>query len=119
MIKVRIFRDDAGRMYKFTISGHANFDEYGKDIVCSAVSVLGYTALRSLVDVCGLSENEIVYNTDDHKGYLDVKILILPEDRRYKDTQLVFKVFITGIKSIIESYPEYVIIDDRGGVLNA
>ena len=32
----------------FEIIGHADFDEYGKDIVCSAVSILAYTCVNTL-----------------------------------------------------------------------
>lgn len=33
------------------ISGHANFDEYGKDIVCASVSSIAYTTINSILNI--------------------------------------------------------------------
>jgi len=119
MIKIKIFRDDLGFMNRYTILGHANYKAYGEDIVCAAVSILGHTALRSLVEVCKLEEKEISYKVDDETGFLDVKMLISPDDSRLKDTQIIFKNLAVGIKSLVESYPKYVTLEYRGGVMNA
>lgn len=118
MIKVKIFKDK-GFIRRYSILGHADFDVHGKDIVCAAVSILGHTTLRSLVDVCGLNENEISYKVDEETGYLDVKVLICFDDIRIKNTQIVFNTLIVGIKSLVESYPKYVTLEYRGGVINA
>ncbi len=118
MIKVKIFKND-GFIQRYSMLGHAGFDVYGQDIVCAAISILGHTALRSLVDVCGLNENEISYKVDEDTGFLDVKILINFDDIRIKDTQVVFNTLIVGIKSLVESYPKYVTLEYRGGVINA
>ena len=34
--------------YAFSISGHANYDEYGKDIVCSSITTAVFTTLNLL-----------------------------------------------------------------------
>ena len=104
---------------RFNILGHADYSVHGEDIVCAAVSILGHTALRALVDVCELDENEISYRVDEETGYLDVRILIQPDDIRVKNTQIVFKTLITGVNSLVESYPKYVTLENRGGVINA
>lgn len=119
MIEVKIFRDDKGLINRYKILGHANYKAHGEDIVCAAVSILGYTALRSIVDVCGLKENEISYKEDEETGFLDVKLLINNEDLRIKNIQIVLKTLVVGIISLIESYPKYVTLEYRGGVMNA
>ena len=119
MIEVKIFRDDKGFITRYTILGHANYKAHGEDIVCAAVSILGYTALRSIVDVCGLDETEISYKVNEETGFLDFKLLINKEDSRMNNTQIVFKTLVVGIKSLIESYPKYVTLEYRGGVMNA
>ena len=35
--------------YAFSISGHANYDEYGKDIVCSSITTAVFTTLNLLL----------------------------------------------------------------------
>ncbi len=107
MIHVVIYKDTRGNIKGYNISGHAEYDVYGKDIVCAAVSVLAQTALMSLVEVCKVKEEDLEYFIDD-KGIMDVKIkknLSLPV---LDKVDVVFKTLELGIKSIVESYPKYV-----------
>lgn len=118
MIKVEIFKEKSNHIIRYSILGHANYKPHGEDIICSAVSILGYTILRSLVDVCGIEESEISYNIDEKIGLLDVTI---PQDLDYEileKTQIVLNTFVVGIKSLVESYPKYISLKYRGGVIN-
>lgn len=36
--------------FEIDVIGHANYDEYGKDIVCSAVSILTFSLHKYLLD---------------------------------------------------------------------
>ena len=111
MIKVKIFKDDKDYINRYTISGHSGYDIKGNDIVCAAVSVLAQTVLFSLVEVCGVKEEEVYYFVEEEKGILDV---CLPKaiDKSIKDrTQIVLKTLELGIKAIVENYPEYVILE--------
>ena len=58
MIVVNISIDRFGFIRKYTVEGHANYGEYGEDIVCSAVSILAQTTLISMVEVCGINEKK-------------------------------------------------------------
>lgn len=112
MIIVKIYRDNENYIKKYSVEGHANFDEYGKDIVCAAVSALAQTTLLSLIKVCGLREENIKYLIDDSKGFLSVELPIDIEDSILNNTQIVLETFQLGIESIIESYPEYVKLEN-------
>lgn len=111
MINIVFFKDKKGNILRYTIKGHANYDEEGKDIICSAVSVLGQTALMSFVSVGNISENDIDYKISD--GNLDVKITYEKEDKNNYDIQIIMKTLEVGIKSIIENYPGYVTLKYR------
>lgn len=50
MIKVRIEREEE-RINKITITGHANYDDYGKDIVCSSVSSIVITTVNGILEI--------------------------------------------------------------------
>ncbi len=113
MIKVKIFRDRNNYIKKYTISGHANFDEHGKDIVCAAISVLAQTTLLSLVEVCGLKEESIEFQIDDKIGFLDVNLPRNIENEIIEKTQIVLNTLVVGINSVIESYPKYVTLQNR------
>lgn len=106
MINVKIFRDK-DYILGFKIKGHAEYADYGKDIVCAAVSVLSQTSLMSLVEVCGIDEDSIDYKIDE-TGYLEVNLPRNLNIETLKISQIVLKTFELGIISIIESYPNNV-----------
>lgn len=118
MIKVEIFKEKSNLIRRYSICGHANYRSSGEDIICSAVSILGYTVLRSLVEVCGIVENKITYKIDEEIGLLDVTIPSDLNEDIIEKTQIVFNTFEVGIKSLVESYPKYISLKYRGGVMN-
>lgn len=64
MIKVKV-NDD-----KIIITGHAGFDEYGKDIVCASVSSIIITTVNGIMK---LNSKVIDFNQEQDK--LEIKIL--------------------------------------------
>ena len=108
MIIAKIYRDNNNYIRRYSITGHSGYDEHGKDIVCSAISVLSQTALLSLVKVCGIEEKEIEYSIDEESGYLDVILSNNIEASRLEKTEIVLKTMVLGIESIIENYPGYI-----------
>ena len=114
MINVILSYNKDGYFKGFEIKGHANYKPYGEDIVCSAVSVLGYTTIRSLVEVVKVPEDKIQYEKDEKIGFLKLNIKNISNDK-IKEAELIMKTFEVGIKSIIESYPKYITLEYRGG----
>ncbi|MDY0234675.1 MAG: ribosomal-processing cysteine protease Prp [Gudongella sp.] len=114
MISVFLSYNKDGYFKGFQIAGHANYKPYGEDIVCSAVSILGYTTIRSLIDVVKVPEDKIQYTQDDESGFLELVIKNISNDK-IKEVELIMKTFEVGIKSIIESYPKYITLEYRGG----
>lgn len=112
MIKIIIFKDRKGYIEGYKVSGHADYDIKGKDIVCAAVSVLAQTTLISLVEVCNVPEKKIDYSIDD-KGFLNVTLPNTIDISTRMKTEIVLKTFEIGIKSILESYSEYITLKYR------
>lgn len=54
MIEAHIARDAGGRIEAFQVTGHAGSGDYGKDIVCAAVSVLAQATVNGLEQRLGL-----------------------------------------------------------------
>ena len=50
MIKVKIEREQE-KLKKITITGHAGYDDYGKDIVCSSVSSIVITTVNGISEI--------------------------------------------------------------------
>jgi uncharacterized protein YsxB (DUF464 family) len=92
MIAVSVRKD------KIQISGHANYAEEGKDIVCAGVTALTQTLVKSIED---LTENKI--ECDISPGRADIKYRNLSE----KAKTLVDSFFI-GICMIADEFPDNV-----------
>ena len=92
MIAVSVRKDE------IKVSGHANYAEEGKDIVCAGVTALTQTLVKSKED---LTEDKIEY--DISPGRADIKYGDLSE----KAKTLVDSFFI-GICMIADEFPDYV-----------
>lgn len=114
MVNVFLAYKKDGYFKGFQISGHANYKPHGEDIVCSAVSILGYTTIRALIEVVKVPEDKIQYTQDDEKGFLKLEIKNISNDKN-KEAELIMKTFEVGIKAIIESYPKYITLEYSGG----
>ena len=66
MIKIIINGDD--RINSIEIKGHANFNDYGKDIVCASVSSIATTTVNALLRL----NKDIKFESDE--GYLMITI---------------------------------------------
>ena len=87
MIKVQKSKD------KIVISGHANFSDYGKDIVCAAVSSIVTTCVN---DIYIVDKNSLNYQDDGETITIEI---IASNDLVYK----LFNNLITNSSSLIIS----------------
>ncbi len=113
MIRITIYKDKNDYIKRYSVSGHANYDEYGRDIVCAAVSVLTQTGLLSINKVAKIEENQISYSINQENGFLDVEILEDISLEELKNAQIILMSLVVGLESIIDSYPEYVTLEYR------
>ena len=65
------------------MSGHADFAEHGKDLVCAGASAVSFGAVNAVIALTGKTP-EIQQGTDG--GYLKV---IFPETEKDDDIQLI------------------------------
>ena len=77
------------------ISGHSNFAEFGKDIVCAAVSSIVTTTINNILS---LDNKAIKY--EDNDGY----ILITNEDNEIADKLL--NNMLSMLNELAEDYPK-------------
>lgn len=103
MIKARYTAE--GNTHTLTVLGHANYDKYGKDIVCAGVSAL----VQALI---GWVENNLYcadcVSIDDKSG--EVIIACQGEE----DVAAVFYMTAIGVEQIAENYPQHVYIEIIG-----
>ena len=80
--------------------GHAGFARRGKDIVCSAISVLMINTANSIK--C-FTEDAIEVESDKEKGEISI---LLPKEYSEK-TDVLLKALLLGLSGIEEEYPKY------------
>ena len=98
-----VFYKRNGLYTGFKIEGHADSDEYGKDIVCAGISVLAQTLYFSLIENCGIKEEEIQDVQKD--GFLEIQVDYKKTDNI--EVQSNFKYMITGLRLLEAQYSEY------------
>lgn len=97
MIKIKVLKDT------ITISGHANFADYGKDIVCASTSAIVTTSVN---DMFVVNKDSFTYSDDGNQ--LIIKIL--------KDDLLILKLFnnlIELLKNLEKDYPKNIKIESE------
>lgn len=102
MIRILIKQKNDSLKY-IHVSGHANSDDYGKDIVCAAVSVVSQTILLGISEIL---KSDLKYSIE--KGDLSFEI---PEDMVYEDelrVNALTHTLMLGLLNIKNNYKNYI-----------
>ena len=88
---------EKGQLRGFICEGHAGYDEYGRDIICSAVSALSINMINSAEE---FTEDDFTVEQSEDGGYLKFQFKEEPSDEGI----LLLKSLILGMKMILEEY---------------
>lgn len=97
MIVVNVQQD------RITVSGHAEYAEPGKDIVCAAISTLTQVFIASVEELTAAKIYHAVTS-----GYTVIDIIESTER-----AQVLIDSFFIGCQMVAEQYPEYVRVTKR------
>ena len=106
MTTVTFFQDADNKITGFEADGHADFRKFGKDIVCSAISVLLTNTVNSIDE---LLSKEVSFEGDSNKGYMHFVV----KDYDDEKVQLLFQSCILGLNGILDSYPKNLKLTNR------
>ena len=101
MIKVILTKKD-DNVNKVIINGHAGYDDFGKDIVCAAVSSTVITTINILLS---LDNQSISFN--DSRGLI---IEVLKNDMT---TKKIINVLISNLYELEKAYPKNIQIKEE------
>lgn len=102
MIKVQISAKD-NNIKKINIKGHAGYDDYGKDIVCSSISSITITTVNAILM---FDKSYISYN--EKKDNFEINI--------NENNQIVNNLItnmINLLKELSQDYPENIKIEEE------
>lgn len=103
MITVTVFEKNE-KIVGVQLEGHAEYGRRGKDIVCSAVSILYINLVNSLEN---FTDDEKELNGSKQINFQNVILKNMPSSR----AELLFQSFMLGITTIEQEYgKKYIII---------
>ncbi|QJD81804.1 ribosomal-processing cysteine protease Prp [Cohnella herbarum] len=114
MITITIVRNVEKAIIRFTVSGHAFYDDPGKDIVCAGVSAVTIGAVNAIEKLTGLEPRAV-----SESGWLQAEAPLSADPRRNDQVQLLLEGMVVALESIEESYGKHVKIKvtfaEKGG----
>lgn len=108
MIIANFFENSKGNIASFTISGHAFGDEYGKDIICAAVSAMSYMTANTITEVLHCKAKVKV-----DEGYLSLTL----SNEDAETAKFILEGFNLQMNELRKQYPNNIQI--KRGVENA
>ena len=103
MIRVTIYKTSRHEYTGFDISGHAEYDDPGKDVVCAAVSALVINAVNSIEH---FTDDETSCVSDEESGNIMFRFSQIPTH----DAALLLDSMFFGLEEIeeINEYEPYI-----------
>lgn len=110
MITIKVKRTNAGSsiIREVVISGHALYDDYGKDIVCAAVSAVSINLINAVEALVG-----IPLKTEQGDGLLVCYVPELQDAQVNERVQLLMETLVYSLESIAKAYPSFVTISEQ------
>ena len=102
MIKVQITAKD-NNIKKINIKGHAGYDDYGKDIVCSSISSITITTVNAILM---FDKNYISYN--EKKDNFEIVI-----NENNDVTNKLIQNMINLLTELSQDYPKNIKIEEE------
>lgn len=96
-----INEQSSGRISSFEMTGHADFAEHGKDLVCAGASAVSFGAVNAIIALTGITP-DIDMGSD---GYLKV---VLPETEKDTEIQLIVRAMIVSLQTIEQDYGQHI-----------
>ena len=97
------FFTEGERIIGFSVSGHSEFDEPGRDIVCAAVSAVVTMAEATINDVCGAKAKVRVKDEDAR-----VTLTLPASCDEEESVQAVLAGMMLTLCSLRDDYPDYI-----------
>ncbi|WP_338971778.1 ribosomal-processing cysteine protease Prp [Spiroplasma endosymbiont of Panorpa germanica] len=102
MIKVLIKKNNQN-YENISIKGHAQADQFGKDLVCAGVSAIINGSLNGL---------DQLFQSETNLEVLDNEVIIKINNLSNKDIQLICEFMILQLKTIEFQYPKNITLKE-------
>lgn len=103
MITITAVKDSDEKFVRLKVFGHAEFADYGRDIVCAGVSALIETCIIGLENIGKFKPHVIKKD-----GYVLLEIPKGVSAYEREKADIIVETILLGLKDISKSYPQYV-----------
>jgi len=100
MIKIKVNKE-GNNFSKIVITGHANYADYGKDIVCAAVSA---TVLTTINGIIAIDNSILEVEQKQDKMIIDIK-------KEENISQILINNMINCLNELVIEYPKNIKIE--------
>ena len=97
MTTVTFFRRPDGFLTGFKATGHADYAEYGSDIVCAAISALTQGITQGILKVAKANAQ---VKTDEESGLFDLKLESGQDEETLRSAQLLLKTLELSLTAL-------------------
>ena len=101
MIKVNLHYNNQGDLWNFSLYGHADYADYGQDIVCAAVSMIVINTINS---INLLTKETIELKEDAKKGSINCTFPNIKLNQGTKEALLLLKSMVLGLENVKKEY---------------
>ena len=112
MIKVEFSTDKAGGSIILRLTGHAGAGEAGRDLVCSAASILAYTVAQTAKFM--YEEKALRKKPTIRLDPGDAEVVMKPKKAYYAEALHTYFVAQVGYSLLAHNYPQYVEVTSFG-----
>ena len=112
MVNAEFFTNKESGSITLKLTGHAGQAEAGKDIVCSAASILAYTVAQALQFMYEQGDLQKKPHIKLEEG--DTIIVAKPKAETYAEALHTFFVAQVGYHLLAHNYPQYVTLSSFG-----
>ena len=102
MTKVTIYKNVKNECVGFKVFDHADFDEAGSDIVCSAISILVINTMNAIEQFTDVKFSQMV---NEEEATIEFQV-----EETTKETTLLLETMVLGLQTLEdnEEYTEYI-----------
>jgi uncharacterized protein YsxB (DUF464 family) len=97
MINVSIYKNADNLITGFRLSGHADYAEYGSDVVCAAVSALVINTINSIEN---FTSDRFTLDQNEKNGFIEFHVV----SPMSNNTNLLLSSLALGLQGIAEEY---------------
>ncbi|MFW5629165.1 MAG: ribosomal-processing cysteine protease Prp [Acetivibrio ethanolgignens] len=97
MIEITLRKSETGIYNGFLVEGHAGFDEYGRDIICAAVSAMVINTINSIE---AFTEDAFEADMAEDGGRIEFKMV----SDISKESELLLNSLVLGLQGIETQY---------------